>query len=132
MRRPSRYDPQRVGLAPGPVERQHQQARSRSRSGCAATSVSSSAATPGLTELQFGVEPLLHADEAQLDNRVAGAGGELLVGELGEGLAPPQRVGLGEQRHGAGEVAARVAVRPWPTSCSKRWTSTASGATSSA
>ena len=60
------------------------------------------------------------------------ARGEVLVGEVGERLAPPQRVGLGQQRDGPLQVAGRGHGRPSAASCSNRLTSMASGGSSSA
>ena len=100
-------DAQRVGLPTGPVQREHQQApqplAQRMRRDELLELDDHALVT---TERELEVEPLLDHREPQLGQPGDGRRRELLVGEVGEGIAPPQRIRLGQQR----DRAARITV----------------------
>jgi hypothetical protein len=126
-------DAQRVGLPAGPVQREHQQApqplAQRMRRD-ELLELDDHTLVP--TERELEVEPLLDHGEPQLGQSGDGRGRELLVREVGEGIAPPQRIRLGQQRDRAARITVGGGRRPAATSCSYRCTSTASGGNSSA
>ena len=100
-------DAQRVGLASGAIQRDHQQptkpfaqrVRGDERFELADHD-------PMSPELQLDVEPFLDRGEAQFRDPSDLRRRELLVGELGERAASPQRLGLSQQFDGTREITA--------------------------
>ena len=98
-------DAQRVGLPTGPVQREHQQTAqplAQRMGGDQLLELDDHTLVP--TERELEVDPLLDHGEPQLRQPGDGRGRELLVREVGQGIAPPQRIRLGQQRDGPARI----------------------------
>ena len=129
-------DAEGVGLPAGAVQREHQQP---------AEALAQRMGGDELLELDdrpAGGDPAASSRSSRSsitarrssDSRVIAADGEVLVGEVGQRIAPPERLGLGQQRRRRGSRSPAAASRPTlaATSCSNRSTSMASGGSSRA
>ena len=127
-------DAQRVGLPTGAVQREHQQpAKPLAQRMRGDELLESDDGTLVTTELELEVEPLLDHGEPQLGQSGDGRRREVLVGEVGEGIAAPQRIRLAPAARPPGSRSpSTAAAAPAATSCSYRCTSMASGGNSSA
>ena len=121
-------DPERVGLPPGCGRARASAARGTPRAADGwrrAPRAGRSLAGDGPAGARGRAAPRATA-RRDSDNRVIAPDGEVLVGEVGERIAPPEGVGLGEQRRRLGRAhrrrpapgprrrAARTARRRWP------------------
>src|SRR5204862_6943776 len=90
-------DPEGVGLPAGGVESQNQQpAKPFSQRVFGDELFQLNDGALMATQLELDVEPLLDRGEAQLGQTGDRPRGEVLVGEVGERIAPPKRIGLGK------------------------------------
>ena len=100
-------DAERVGLPAGAVQREHEQsAKPLAERMRRDELLELDDHTLVTTERELEIEPLLDHRESQLGQPGDGRRRELLVGEVGQGIAPPQRIRLGQQR----DRAARITV----------------------
>ena len=98
-------DPQGIGLSTRAVQREHQEsAQPFSKRICGDELVELGDGALVTTELELDVEPFLDQREAQFRQPGDGSRREVVVGEVGEGIAPPERIGLGQQRGSLAQI----------------------------
>lgn len=94
-----------VGLPTGAIQREHQEpAQALAQRVLADDFLQLGDGFLMTTELELDVEPLLGERETQLGQPGDDACGEVLVGEVGKGVASPQRICVGEQCCGPVEI----------------------------
>ena len=99
-------DPQRVGLPPGAVEREHQQPAQRLAEGMGGDELLELDDRPVVkAELELDVQPFLGHRKSRLGQPGDRPRREVLVREIGERIAAPDRVGLGQHFGGRTERA---------------------------
>ncbi len=108
-------DPQGIGLPAGAIQRNHQE-RTRTLTERVRRDERFELAdhTSVSPELKLHVELLLDGGEAQFRHPADFRRREVVIGELGERIPSPQRIGLGQEFDGAFRVAAcrrRTSVR---------------------
>ena len=96
---------QRIGLAAGAVEREHELATRRSRSGCSADQRLELADELRVaTEREVGLDPLLESRQSEALSRAISRLGPRLVGEVGERRPAPQGQRLAQRARRRGAV----------------------------
>ena len=104
--------PQRLRLAPAAVEGDHQQAPQPLPQGVGGDqALQLLGALDVAAEVEVGLDAVLGGGQAQLLEAGPGAGGEVVEGEVGQGVAPPQGQGLVEE---AGPVGGRTGGQRGP------------------
>jgi hypothetical protein len=118
---------ERVRLAPGPVEREHELSSEPIPEGMASDQLlqlGDQAVVP--TECEVGIDPVLQGRGLRLLETRPGVSGERLGAELGEGWAAPELERPPEQLGGRFRVAGGQSLAPIPDEgCRRRSSSSA-------